>query len=233
MRNKGILSVFHKHLQREVFNTREFQQIVDAISHLGSMHVFKSLITPALSATYRSSRGAVKAGHTGVKIVDAIAEEAVSKTLKIAEKVAELPALIAEEVFHRTVLRAGRVFWEGTPYRRQVNIEQHIKPMKKMPRTQKEASEFVHSAVEVAKYDDLIEMYAPYTWQNIKAGYSAGELLGVGTVGFESRSSTATFDVSLYDEMNDRIIRKHNVWKLKQGKSEGPTVYKAEITDIL
>lgn len=233
MQNKGILSVFHKHLEREVLNTAEFQRVINSIAYLGKMHLFKSVISPIFSLLKSRGESAIEAGCVGVDIVDSIAENTIELIEGIADKTLKLPVEITGDIAHRLILSTGRMFYAGASYKGPFPTEKGVRSLRKMPSTEKEAAEFVKSAVGSAKYEDILRIYAPYTWESIKLGYSAGELLNIENISFDRKNTTMVFDASLYEEGQDKILKKHNVWELKQETEKGVAVHKAEITDML
>lgn len=231
MQNKGALSVFQKHLEREVFNSKEFHLLLSRIEYLSRIHLFRSVLSPIFSLFKREGESLFEAGRSVVGGIDRVAEGIFTAGVRAADKAVEMPIARVEGLFHRIILSTGRKFYPGTVYKGPIPTGEDILAVRKIPETEKEAQKFVNSAVRGARYDDLVEMYAPYSWRGIKMSYSAGELLGVGKTTFNKENRTVEFDVDLYEESLDKIIRKHNVWGLKQTE-EGVAVHKAEITDI-
>lgn len=233
MQNKGVLSVFHKHLEREVLNTAEFHQLLECMRYFENIHLFKSVISPISAFLKNKGISSIRAGRVGIEVIDAVAEKTIEAAAVLTEKAIKIPINISENIVHRGILAAGRMFYPGDRYIGPAPTEKDIQVLRKMPSTQEEAQAFAEAAVKGAKYEDLIALYAPYTWRTIKTGYSVGELLDIERTTFDKSHKTIEFDANLYEEVQDVVIRKHNIWQLKQETENKVAVFKAEIIDIL
>lgn len=231
MRNKGLLSVFHKHLEKEVLNTPEFLRIIERFNGLSEMFFLKEVIRPVFIQFFKKTKDITQKTIITLSAADLLIEKSSKNCATVLNHFFSLSILLSKDLIYTALIRTGRIFSNGMPYHSEIDIRKNIRVLKNTPQTQHEIKEFLTAAIESVRYDDILEHYAPYTWRTMKVNYSVGELLNIDSI--THKNNKISFDLSLYNEAADKIVEKHSIWHIKGEKGQNPTVHKIEVSDIL
>ncbi|KAH9385331.1 uncharacterized protein NEMAJ01_0227 [Nematocida major] len=232
MTNKGLAYALQKHIKREVLESAEFAVLMARVQFLSEYSLVKYLLSPLCAHVKTAVKSAVGVGSVSIRALDAASEGVLAGGEFLIDGAVNASFGRAEDLVHGLFLGLGRCFWRGRPYEREFSPKKSLEKLRHALDSRESAQEFVVSALEGARYDDLLQEYAPYTWQTLREGYSRGVLLDVE--GVSQEGGRVEFDAYFYDEPNDAIRKKHSAWQIKSTDEKGqrPTIYKAEISDV-
>ncbi|EHY64688.1 hypothetical protein NERG_02307 [Nematocida ausubeli] len=234
MKPKGLLAVFQKHLQREVFSTPEYKVIQECIDQFQNTVAHRYILAPILSQVTQLTLQTAKTTARIATVADILAEAIGTSMVDAIDKTISIPLDIMEYAIHTPIVCAGRVLgYPGVPYKRHIDIRKNNQALNSLPETKKQVKDLIVAVLEGIKYDDILQEYSPYAWRNIRVAYTPGELLDVTRIEYSPNKKEVQFNADMYNEAEDKIVRKKSKWSIKESAPEGVTVHKVEVADIL
>ncbi|OAG33457.1 hypothetical protein NEIG_01955 [Nematocida sp. ERTm5] len=233
MKTKGFLSVFQKHLQKEVLSTPEYKNLLRHVLCIKNSLISRYCISPICSRVFKLTKFTANTGATTLNIADVLLEAASTSIIDIMDKTISQPLNILSDIVYKPILHTGRLIYSGQPYKRNIDIKANNLQMKNLPMTQDQAKKLITAVIEGMHYDDLLQEYSPYAWRSIRVGYAPGELLDVNHVEYNRKKKELLFIADMYNEIEDKVHKKKSKWKIKNDKKDGVTVHKVEVSEIL